>query len=1114
MERQSDSVLPHGPQPASRRYSATSVSNTVFGFQLSKNQFQILNSDQTVTSSRSTEQHEEGLTDPRTTRQRRWSTRGTTDQETKTEEAPLATVYYRSAQGTDASGNCLHPAVDDHSSQFFHSFSASPSDILLQSVGPVHSLLGTGASVDDALYSMVVKDVACTFQFCNKRISDAGPERSAGRPGHTPTRRNLACEKPIEDSCAGPDWSAGRPGTMPFGARSAACPSPITACLGPYGNAPHQLHHTGCNTREETPTVASSSTIGRQRDQPSTSQPAATSSRGNAAMDYASLAKVVLQPRRPPYFCGGLDEDVHVWTSIVDRWLNASQGEPSQQMTFVVSLLRGAAYDWYRHYETRTGCPGDWTTLRRAMLERFGTPIRAEKARSGIYRLRQGNMTVLQYSDAFESYLAQIDDYDEAQYLVHFIFGLRPEIMRLVYMQQPASLLAAKIMAEKLELTHLATSEPYPSTRKQKTSKAQHRGTQERRSGGRHQTKACISVPRQKKVMTMKPAQNRGCRFAHTGATEVSCPGVHGPAAVWRSFAKDLPRGDRTRYVRRQRSVVMIDLEALTHVKEQTPAGVTEAKMSMHQPSVRPKAPRVYLRNRLLRRDRERRTRDSVRERQVVTRLLETLVSPESGGTESCQGVTTDDLQGWRSIGPTEANLSNSSAQEMPQTQLCAVSNKDQPINPRSKEDGVLMIVPARIFGREVRALIDSGASRCFISPATVTLCGLNVESHNTFIELADGKKVLSRGRTAGVPVVTGGYTVKMNLTVTRLLHGADVILGMTWLQVADPIIRWSTGDVYIPDSISSFQRIMGHWLEKQVKTGTVRVLSTNEELNSLRQPSEIASLEILRSPKFWTVRKTDDQNSWRSSRALGDRTLTKIFEFHHPSFGVLKVQQLNNNAALPRRSTEGAAGYDLCAAHDCIIPAGGKGLVKTGLSISFPVGLYARIAPRSGLALKKFIDVGAGVIDSDYRGDVGVVLFNHGDQEFQVKMGDRIAQLILEKIDTPPVEEVQGHDSTVRGTGGFGSTGVTGKNDTGSGSHEKMNELDQNERTVVEGKGMDCKNETLKGDKNTGSKMRTGTKSRKTEGTSRLSRERQIISAKQLKRLVRKKTPVFLAVV
>ena len=498
-------------------------------------------------------------------------------------------------------------------------------------------------------------------------------------------------------------------------------------------------------------------------------------------------------------------------------------------------------------------------------------------------------MTILEYADKFESCLAQIDGYDEAQYLVHFIFGLRPEIMRLVYVEQPATLLAAKTMAEKLELTHLATAEPYPRTRKQKTSKARHSGTQERRSGGRYQLKTRKSVQLQKKNRTTTSAQYRGCRLAHSGAFEASCPDGYGPAAVWRSFAKDLPLRDRTGYMRRQGSVVEVDLVALTRRKENPSADVTEA--TMHSPSAGPKAPRVYLRNRLLRRDRERKTRESVRERRLVTRLLETLVSPESGGTESCQGVTTDDLQGWRLIGPTEANISSTSAQEMPQTQLCTVSNKDQPVNPRSKEDGVLMVVPARIFGREVCALIDSGASRCFISPATVTLCGLDVESHNTFMELADGKKVLSQGRTVGVPVVTGGYAVKMDLTVTRLLHGADVVLGMTWLQVADPIIRWNTGDIYIPNSVSSFKRIMGHWLEKQVKTGTVRVLSTNEQLNSLRQPSEIASLEILKSPKFWAVRKTDDQNSWRSSHAEGDSTLAgKFFEFHHPSFGVLKV--------------------------------------------------------------------------------------------------------------------------------------------------------------------------------------------------------------------------------
>ena len=78
-------------------------------------------------------------------------------------------------------------------------------------------MLEIGVAVDDALYSMDLDDVACTKnEICNKRISYVGPERLAGRPGHTPIRRDLACEKHIEDSCAGQDWSAGRPGIGPL----------------------------------------------------------------------------------------------------------------------------------------------------------------------------------------------------------------------------------------------------------------------------------------------------------------------------------------------------------------------------------------------------------------------------------------------------------------------------------------------------------------------------------------------------------------------------------------------------------------------------------------------------------------------------------------------------------------------------------------------------------------------------------------------------------------------------------------------------------------------------------------------------------------------------------
>lgn len=100
------------------------------------------------------------------------------------------------------------------------------------------------------------------------------------------------------------------------------------------------------------------------------------------------------------------------------------------------------------------------------------------------------------------------------------------------------------------------------------------------------------------------------------------------------------------------------------------------------------------------------------------------------------------------------------------------------------------------------------------------------------------------------------------------------------------------------------------------------------------------------------------------------------------------------------------------------------KTLVKTDIQIALPSGCYGRVAPRSGLAAKHFIDVGAGVIDEDYRGNLGVVLFNFGKEKFEVKKGDRIAQLICERIFYPEIEEVQVLDDTERGAGGFGSTG------------------------------------------------------------------------------------------
>ncbi|EEP81858.1 deoxyuridine 5'-triphosphate nucleotidohydrolase [Uncinocarpus reesii 1704] len=137
-----------------------------------------------------------------------------------------------------------------------------------------------------------------------------------------------------------------------------------------------------------------------------------------------------------------------------------------------------------------------------------------------------------------------------------------------------------------------------------------------------------------------------------------------------------------------------------------------------------------------------------------------------------------------------------------------------------------------------------------------------------------------------------------------------------------------------------------------------------------------------------------------------------------------LLVKKLVPQAQAPTRGSAFAAGYDLYAAKETVIPTKGKGLVDTGLAIAVPDGTYGRIAPRSGLAAKNFIDTGAGVIDADYRGEVKVLLFNFSDVDFTVKQGDRVAQLVLERIYTPDVQVVEQLEESVRGAGGFGSTG------------------------------------------------------------------------------------------
>lgn len=141
-----------------------------------------------------------------------------------------------------------------------------------------------------------------------------------------------------------------------------------------------------------------------------------------------------------------------------------------------------------------------------------------------------------------------------------------------------------------------------------------------------------------------------------------------------------------------------------------------------------------------------------------------------------------------------------------------------------------------------------------------------------------------------------------------------------------------------------------------------------------------------------------------------------------------LNIKKLVEEAQLPVYGSEYAAGMDVFSKADYSIPPRTRKLIGTGVSISWQGGdaenYYLRVAPRSGLAAKSSVDVGAGVIDYDYRGEVYVLLINnHNENQFEVKKGDKIAQLILEKNYRPKIIEVEEHTETERGAGGFGST-------------------------------------------------------------------------------------------
>jgi dUTP pyrophosphatase len=140
----------------------------------------------------------------------------------------------------------------------------------------------------------------------------------------------------------------------------------------------------------------------------------------------------------------------------------------------------------------------------------------------------------------------------------------------------------------------------------------------------------------------------------------------------------------------------------------------------------------------------------------------------------------------------------------------------------------------------------------------------------------------------------------------------------------------------------------------------------------------------------------------------------------------VLKIKKLNPDAIIPAYQSEEAAGFDLHSIEDVILKPGERKLIKTGLAFEIEKGFEIQIRPRSGLAYKHGITVlnSPGTIDSDYRGEIKVLLINLGNESFEIKKGERIAQAVVAPVVQVKFEEVETLSDTKRGSGGFGSTG------------------------------------------------------------------------------------------
>ena len=279
-----------------------------------------------------------------------------------------------------------------------------------------------------------------------------------------------------------------------------------------------------------------------------------------------------------------------------------------------------------------------------------------------------------------------------------------------------------------------------------------------------------------------------------------------------------------------------------------------------------------------------------------------------------------------------------------------------------------------------INAMIDSGATEDFIDQEVCNKHGIKMikAKHPREIYLADGKPS-AMGPVTHMTKVPMDISSHRELAVFQVanLQNYEVILGMPWLRKHNPTIDWNDKNITFND--------------KRCTT--------------------------------WCLNSSHVAYAIPEEKALEENLITRFSEIQAKKDQRVRVKRLLPTARVPTRGSDKAAGHDLYANEETQIPAREQAVVGTGIAIGLPHDTYGRIAPRSGLAVKHRLTTNAGVIDADYAGEVKVVLVNQGSQPYRVEKGDRIAQLIIEKINNQELQEVVELDNTKRGTQGFGSS-------------------------------------------------------------------------------------------